>query len=359
MVDQVTPYEDVAWDRVVRGRHPLEVILGRQMHVYYKVDQSKYFAHALELGTPATVVDQSGCKEARTHQRAESLPSDSILLLRLTENQVDEIRVTGVCLIEAFTRGGLTRRYRPKPAWGKSKSSHQATQGDGDLFTPIDFSECLLFEKAWAAKPAMSELPESAVISEQRPAQLKVRSHDLFLHESDIDLLFREGVSAWHCVPYPLRQKGLSYALYWAYQASIAANRDQVPMPNGVMGWLRDNAPENAYAIRGIRTLSSMVRFDYKFRREFDQVSLDGFSKAQGLSDQYISKPIRLLMDISDWWLDHRGYDDVQRFELWKKLVDAGFRNTVIRNMMGVITGQHPTRREWDVFKYLLHWKSS
>ncbi len=354
MTDEVIPYGRVAWERIIGRKHPLDVILDRQMHAYLKVDQSKYFVRITEARASSTVVMTADRKEVLLRQPGAILPTDNILLLRLTDPQVDEIRATGFCAINAFTAGGLSRRYRHKLKLGELSGPLQhEEERQARLFTPIDFGECLLFERGQSMKGASTELHDRfAADLEHHPVQVEVREQDLFVSQSDLDLLWKSGISSWQAVDYPFQILSSSLPIYWAYQASMALNRDAVPMPDGVLGWLQDNAPRDAWAIRGIRTLSSMVRMNYRHRADFDRVSLDMFPNARELPAEHLSKPLRLLMDISDWWADHWTYDEYDRFDLWRKLVAAGFRATAVPSLFGAISGKLASRETLEHFKY-------
>lgn len=339
MKDQMIEYGTLAWSRIVGSRNPLDVILDKGLDVFIKVDQTKYYARFIEIKAPATTVSNGGRKEVLTRQRAGSSPSGGILLLRLSESQVDEIRATGVCTIDAFTNGGLTRPYRRKLQLGKPTVKGEAGDGAAEaLFTPVDFVRCELFEHGRVTEAVRSGgTDEVSTESDLVPVRLEVRRYNLFLRKADVVVLRREGISDWQEVPYPFEETGVPSPIYWAYQASIALNRDRVPMPEGVVGWLRDNAPKEAYAIRGIKTLASMVRLDYRNKGNFDRVSLADFPKAEQLPEEHISKPIRLLMDVSDWWSVHWGWNGSDKARLWQRLVEAGFDKTAVRSFYGLI----------------------
>lgn len=352
MTDEVIPYERVAWERIIGRKHPLEVILDRQMHAYVKVDTSKYFVRMTEGSASSTIAAPADRKAVLLRQPGGIQPPHNILLLRLTDSQVDEIRATGVCAIDAFTEGGLSRRYRRKLKLGELSRPLQDEEGrEAPLFTPIDFGECVLFERGPPMRGASTEVHVRFTASLE-PYTVKVREGDLFVSQSDLDRLWESGISSWQVVDYPLRILRSSLPIYWAYQASMALNRDAVPMPDGVLGWLKDNAPQDAWAIRGIRTLSSMVRIDYRRRGDFDRVSLETFPKARELPAEYLSKPLRLLMDISDWWAEHQYYDEHYRFDLWRKLITAGFGATAVPSLFGAISGRLASRETLEYFRY-------
>lgn len=360
MKDQMTEYRSLKWARIVGNRHPLDVILDRGLDVFVKVDQTRYFARLVESKVPTTTVSKAGRKEVLTRQRADTSPNGGILLLRLSESQVDEIRATGVCTIEAFTKGGLTRHYRCKLQLGKKTVRVEAGGDAADaLFTPVDFVRCELFEKERPneASPAgvAGEVPTT---SEPSVVRLEVRHDDLFLREADVDVLRGQGVSDWKLVPYPLEARSVLWPIYWAYQASIALNRDQVTMPGGVLRWLYDNAPEEARAIRGIKTLASMVRLDYRYRHDFDAVPLADFPKAKELPEEHVSKPLRLLMDITDEYV-RRGWllEDYEKRQIWNKLVAAGFRKTAVRDLYAVLVQAPVTEAEFEEFERTQPWR--
>ena len=350
MKDQMIEYSALEWSTIVGSRHPLDVILDRGLDVFIKVDQSRYFARFVETKAPATKVSNAGRKEVLTRQRAGSSPNGGILLLRLSENQVDEIRATGVCTIDTFTEGGLTRHYRRKLQLGKPKVKGKAADvAEEALFTPVDFVRCELFELGRVTDAVPSGRTGDPPALPDPPAVcLNVRDFHLFLREADVDVLYKEGISGWQVVPYPIEEARVPLPIFWAYQASIALNRDQVPMPDGVLVWLHVNAPNRAYAIRGIKTLASMVRLDYRHMREFDAVPLAEFPKAKELPEQYISKPMRLLMDIAS---DHRWewvLNDWSKDFLWRRLVAAGFRKTAVRNLYSLMAQVPVSEAELD-----------
>lgn len=352
--DEVVPYEDVPWRRVVGGEPPLDVILGRQMDAYIKVDLSKY-AVCITRASSRTVMGPDGRQAFEEAQPEAGLPDVTILLLRLTEAQLDEIRSTGVCSIGVFTRGGLSRRPKSRLQLGSLRTpSERDAEREAALFTPLDFTECVLVEKSQATKRASRRSQWIPAPHEELRARMVVRARNLFLTKSDVYALRREGLTRWTSAPYPLEQEGLPIPIFWAFQASIAANREFAPMPAGVLGWLYENAPSEAYCIRGIKTLSSMVSFGYRAKHKFDDISLEHYPIANKLPAAYISKPIRLLMDIVNYWqVGLRRWDDA-RFQLWLQLHAAGFDPTACRNLHGLISGTHPTRRELEYFDWKL-----
>ena len=353
MKDQMIEYGTLEWARIVGSRHPLDVILDRGLDVFVKVDQTRYFARFVETKVPTTSVSKAGRKEVLTRQRADTSPNGGILLLRLSERQVDEIRATGVCTIEAFTEGGLTRHYRRKLQLGKKTVRVEAGGDAADaLFTPVDFVRCELFEKERPneASPAgvageVPTTPEPSVV------RLEVRRYDLFLRKVDVIVLRQESISDWKVVPYPLEGRGVPGPIYWVYQASIALNRDRVTMPDGVLGWLYENAPGEAHAIRGIKTLASMVRLDYRYIHDFDAVPLADFPRAQELPEEHVSKPIRLLMDITAECLRGWMLEDYEKRQIWNKLVAAGFRKTAVRDLYAILVQEPVTGAEFEKFE--------
>ena len=356
MKDQMIEYRTVSWGKIVGSRNPLDVILDKGLDVFVKLDQTSYYARFVETKAPATTVSNAGRKEVLTRQRAGSSPNGGILLLRLSESQVDEIRATGACMIDAFTNGGLTRRYRSKLQLGKPTVKGKAGDvAEEALFTPVDFVRCELFEHGRVTEGVPSgDAGEVSAESGLAPVRLEVRRNNLFLRKADVDVLRREGVGDWKEVPYPIETRRLSYPIYWAYQASIALNREGVPMPDGVLGWLHDNAPEEAYSIRGIKTLASMVRLDYRNRHNFERISFADFPKAKQLSEEHLSKPIRLLMDISAWWSVHWGWNSSDKALLWLRLVEAGFDRTAVRSFYAVIEGNPVTKADLRELEWYL-----
>ena len=90
---------------------------------------------------------------------------------------------------------------------------------------------------------------------------------------------------------------------------------------------------------RWIRTAPSLVLRKYKFSERFNSNNLTQYSAAAVLSELNLSSQLTSALAIAEWWMDLDKADiPARRVELAGRLEDAGFLQTAVLDLTGMIS---------------------
>lgn len=359
--------EMVRFDRADSGRltnhaEPLRLLQKKGISVYIKIDRSRHFARVHDIGTIVVINNFSWLWDGLESAPPRWLGVDNdMLYLKLDDEHLSEMRESGDCHISIFKSGGLKRSRSPDSANGTVRDKGV----DSGPLVISEFFECSLIDrKCWEKKLRGLEIPPQQELMKRDycVAKLKVCLEDLYLATSDVQALKSEGSLDWDRYEYPLKG-GDGYdvpmTIDWLYQSSHALNQMPKSKPSDVARWLEKFAPKEAYAMRSIKTIAALAHPKYKNRKRFDGVDLEDFAPAHTLPAELLTKPVRLLMAITDWWLNTRATwerdwenrPEETRGYLWEPLAselkNARFDRTATRELTAVISNLSVTDAAW------------
>lgn len=353
MVGKVDRYTVFDWNQIDHGGDPLSLVLNRRMRVYVKVDRTRYIART--KSKMAFVMDYTHSLRramARRHGRPDidsvgpSTPRDfglswdgDVYLLALDYASIREVWATGDCTVAKFESGGL----RLAQADNGNTMGVDGAQDLCAMHEEVRFGECYLVEKTRLTESPGGARSESwQSLRDRMAASLCVRREDLYLETAAITLLQRQGKSAWPGVSYPLEKSAtpLPDAIYWLYQAAVAFNRDKAMEPGGIKDWLRENASGGLFRKRWVRTAVSIVPADGGLSKRIEKTSGRTMEAAAAIPSEHVGSALRLVLAMTDWWQSKLAEGRWPRDELAGKLEDAGFKETAIIDLAGMITGE-------------------
>ena len=368
-VGALTRFDQADSGGLAKHADPLRLLQKNGIAVYIKINRTLYFARTQAMALAMFVSNSWLLSDNETDSTRGLAFDNDVLYLRLDDVHLLEIRDSGDCHISVFKSGGLKRGMAVDPRQARSRA---VDEGPLEFVT---FGECSLIDKKCLEKTRGVANPQWQLLMNADPcvAQLKVCIEDLYIATSDVQAIKKEGSLDWDRFEYPLKV-GDGYTVPipvdWLYQVSHALKQMPTSKPSDVAPWLEKFAPKEAYAKRSIQTITALAHPNYKNRRRFDGVDLAAFPPAELLPADLLTKPVRLLMAITDWWLNHersfrRGWEKLPeetRGFLWeplaKKLKEARFERTVTRELTAVISNLSVTDAAWkEVLPKLGAWK--
>lgn len=338
MVGKLDRYTAFDWGQVDHGGDPLNVVLNRRMPVYVKVDRTRYIART--KSTMALLMDN-----VHRFFAMPSLPPShgvswdgDVYLLALGDASIREILATGDCSVTTFENGGL--RLSPPT----SDHAEDCVHGVDALHEEVRFKDCYLVEKRLlkvSSGDADSEDWQS--LRERCAIRMPIRRDDLYLEESEVALLQRQGKSAWTCVECAMEtpDRRLPLAIFWMYQAAVALNRGQKVSREEVKKWLQENAPVEVWRKRWLRTAASIIPLDGGLSKKINRTSGSALDAAPSISSEHVGRALRLVLVLADWWQTQVEKGGSPRNELAGTLEDAGFGAIAIIDIVGMISGYH------------------
>jgi hypothetical protein len=352
-------YNDIDWKNIdaVDG-HPLDFLLGRGIPVYCKVHRGEFFVsrHQWQPLVCGSAKEIAGVSIQAVDYSVIRRDTD-LLLLRLDEEDLREIRATGTRGLTEFVLGGLAL---PRLKEGDS--------GEGARLVEVDFHRAHLVSHArWkhAQDTARIGRPPHHI---DHAETLWIGYEDLYLEGSDLAELRKFGMGM-AIESYPLAVSGRAFppVMEWLYRAAIACNRDKAMEPpveggrkpnwedrkKSIQSWLRVEPREPFFDKRWMRTAVTLVPRKYKFANRFKEKWLEKppFHKGKALQSEYVSMMLTLALALTEWWLDQeRGDLQVKRIELAGLLEDAGFGTVAVEDLTGMITGEEVTDGQRETF---------
>lgn len=328
-------YVDVDWPnlRSVEG-HPLEFILNQGIPVYYKIDRAIHSP----LITRRLFLDRIPSDlHSNVDKDPPSLPfvgfSERLLLVQLDDADLHEILLTGSRHVEEFVVGGL------------GVDDPQTLSGAASAgLVDMDFQNCRLINRERLRVAEESSRVPGFLRKEDYADALRIRYTDLYLEASDVYVLanIKRGAGV-ERQPYPLGAEGrqLPQPINWVFQAWYAIYREKEiePTLSNIRSWLKVNSPGKIMNKRWIRTAPSLVLRKYKFSERFNSNNLTQYSAAAVLSELNLSSQLTSALAIAEWWMDLDKADiPARRVELAGRLEDAGFLQTAVLDLTGMIS---------------------
>ncbi len=339
---RVVKVESVDWGLPI-DVHPAEFLQRAGISVYYKLDRNRFLAHCKQFVPMPTGGKKIGGK-FRADQRLWAVHgfNGNLLLVRLDDEPLKDLILTGTAKVETFCAGGL---------------ADTSTNGSGEIsatlgLTEVDFSECILVsKKRWRESPPItipSDLVESIDITpsdlyvELSDSQAAVAGKEQASPPCGDEAQGSETTQTLTEERYPPTPRGCRPpdAIYWVFQAAIAFNRDG---EKGIstIDWLRRVPVDALFHNRTLKTAEGLVSKDYRFHQRLNMDVLEKYPGAASLRSPYIGLKLELAMAISSWWVDNEsGDDDNSRIELIRRLVEARFPATDIVDLVGMISGK-------------------
>ncbi len=348
----VKKYSDIDWKGIgaVEG-HPLDFLITRGIPVYYKIHRGDFFVSRYQWQpvVPGSAKEVVGVSIQAVDYSIIRRDTD-LLLLRLDEEDLREIRATGTRGMTEFTLGGL--------ALSKLK---EGDSREGARLAEVDFHRAHLVSHArWKHAQDTARISRPPLHAEHAEP-LWIGYEDLYLEGSDLAELRKCGTGmALESYPLAVRERTFPPVMEWLYRAAFACNRDKAmepPMerdrkPNWedrkkvIQSWLRVEPGEPLFDKRWMRTAVTLVPRKYKFAKRFKEEWLEKppFQKGKALQSEHVSMMLTLALALTEWWLDQAG-DDLQakRIELAGLLEDAGFGAIAVEDLTGMITGEEVT----------------
>ncbi|CAD2252824.1 hypothetical protein QSH46_016120 [Xanthomonas arboricola pv. juglandis] len=352
-------YVDVDWKGIgaIDG-HPLDFLIARGISVYYKVHRGDFFVsrHQWQPVVPGSAKEIAGLSIQAVDYSIVRRDTD-LLLLRLDEEDLREIRATGTRGMIDFSLGGLALS---KPKEGDS--------GDGARLTELDFHRAhVVRHERW--KHAQNTAPIGRPPRHVDYAEsLWIGYEDLYLENSDIAELKKCGTGmALESYPLAVCERAFPPVMEWLYKAAYACNRDKAMEPlmergqkpnwenrkKAIQSWLRIRPGEPLFGKRWMRTAVTLVPREYKFAKNFKEEWLEkpAFQKGRALRSEHLSTMLTLALALTEWWLDQDGGDlQAKRIELAGLLEDAGFGMVAVEDLTGMITGEEVTDGQREAF---------
>ena len=370
MVGKVDRYTAFNWDQIKHEGDPLSLVLNRRMRVYVKVDRSKYIARtksavgllventlrvirAMARATGDSYVDE--LDESSSLPRNYGLSWDSdVYLLALDYASIREVWATGDCIVAKFESGGLKIASASN---GKNVAGEDVVEEKDDVHDEVRFRDCYLIERTRRNEALNLQSPEDQqAFREQCAVSILIRREDIYLEKADVAVLERQGTSAWDAVDYPLEtpDSRLPDAVFWMYQAAIAFNRDEVMERKGIKDWLRENASGGVFRKQWVRTADSVVPANGGMSRRIERTSGKPMHATESVPTKYVGSALRLVLALTEWWQTQLAEERWPRDELAGKLDDAGFEETAVIDLAGMITGEHLGKNETEKMKTYL-----
>ncbi|NIK63510.1 hypothetical protein [Xanthomonas cannabis] len=352
-------YIDIVWKDIgaVDG-HPLDFLINRGISVYYKVHRKTFFVsrHQWQPLVRYSAKEAAGVSTQEVDY-SRVRPDPDLLLLRLDEEDLREIRATGTRGMNEFSLGGLARS---EPEEGLSESRA--------LLTEVDF-HCAHVVRHERWKHAQNTAPIGRPPRHVDYAEsLWIGYEDLYLENSDIAELKKCGTGmALESYPLAVRGRAFPPVMKWLYKAAFACNRDKAMEPlmergqepnwedrrKAIQSWLRVKPDKPFFDKRWMRTAVTLVPREYKFAKNFKEEWLENpaFQKGKALRSEHVSMMLTLVLGLTEWWLDQEPGDrQAKRIELAGLLVDAGFGAVAVEDLTGMITGEEVTDGQRETF---------
>lgn len=353
-VGELQPFDDVEWETLAPNRHPIDVAMAERMRVYYMVNHKKYFVRATRWNGLVTTITMSDGVTSTAPEPGDSWSDHDVRMLRVGLGELDDIRRAGSCLVSSFTNGGLKNGDSPSRSVNASGADEKSSNAPVVRWSHVDFLSCFLVDARKWSKPGHPKVPaDTSVTFEQCAFEPRVTRADLYVARVDAERLKLRAVSEWKCVNYPFKiREGFPFLIFWLFQAACVMRdfpkRPGLPKskPADVTKWLKNNAPKDISAIKGIPSIAVLAHPGYKFGGMFDAVSLGDFPPAQDLLPYRLPKGLCLLMAIAEWWLDEVERGTVDRKALRRRLESASFGKTVTPNIVRLISKKGMTLEE-------------
>jgi len=345
-------YSDIDWKGIgaVDG-HPLDFLIARGIPVYYKVHRGDFFVsrHQWQPVVRGSAKEVAGVSIQAVDYSIIRRDTD-LLLLRLDEEDLREIRATGTRGMIEFSLGGLTR--------AKLK---EGGSGEGARLAEVDFHRAHLVSHArWKRAQDTADISRPPRhVDHAEP--LWIGYEDLYLEGSDLAELRKCGTGV-ALESYPLAVAGRVFppVMEWLYRAAFACNRDKAMEPvvepgkkpdwedrkKVIQSWLRVEPGERLFNKRWMRTAVTLVPRKYKLAGRFKEEWLEkpAFQKGKALRSEHVSVMLTLALALTEWWLDQEKGDlRAKRIELAGLLEDAGFGTVAVEDLTGMITGEEVT----------------
>jgi hypothetical protein len=369
-VGALTRFDQADSGRLAKHADPLRLLQRNGIAVYIKINRTLYFARTQAMAFVMFVSNGWLLSDNETDSTRGLAFDNDVLYLKLDDEHLSEIRQSGDCHISVFKSGGLKRGMAVDPKQARSRAV------DAGPLEFVTFGECSLIDKKCLEKARGVANPPWQLLMNADPcvAQLKVCIEDLYIATSDAQAMKKEGSLDWDCFEYPLKGRdgyAVPIPIYWLYQVSHALKQMPTSKPSDVAPWLKKFAPKEAHAMRSIKTIAALAHPKYKKRKRFDGVDLADFKPAESLPAELLTKQVRLLMAITDWWLntreswqrDWQARPKEARGYLWEPLAHelkaARFEKTATRELTAVISNLSVTDVAWkEVLPKLGTWEN-
>lgn len=346
-VGELEPFDMVEWKTLAPNRHPIDVAIGERMRVYYKIDGKKHFVRATTWNGLVKTITMSDGVTSSAGEPGDSWSDYDLRMLRIGQEELEDIRRTGCCKVSIFTNGGLKKFTSPSVV-ETTDAGGVATNAKDVRWEHVGFLSCFLVEiRKWSRPGHPKVAADPSVAFEQCAFEPQVTSADLYVARVDAERLRLRPASEWKCANYPFKiREGFPSLVFWLFQAACAIRDLPESKPADVLKWLESNAPNGEWEIRGIKSIAVLAHPGYKLRATFDSVSLGDFSPAEELLPCRLPKGLCLLMAITEWWLDQIERGAADRKALSFRLESASFGTCVIPNLVRLISKKGMTLEE-------------